>query len=396
MLKFALVRPSDAPDVRPGLPVRAGAARRRPSRFDLRGSCGHSILSAVVVAERAGMLARSSVPATGSGCTSCNNGDSVVCEIDAVGRDKAPFDRLLRPVQRRYRSRELLMTGEPRTAVEADGRLVPGLAGVGRQRRTRSWTRRDAGRPGPRRAVPAGSDLFERMGRIRARGCRTGWAGPPDGAFPKIAAMHAGGGRAGSPPGRSRCPRWHPTIALTGRGLSRRGRSGSPAPCPGSWRRNWAAPAASSTSSPPAASTAVTATAHDERRRAGAHLGRRRTQTGHIPGLVPYSSRSAQLHFEEITAMPGTVSGVRVRARGSRPTCGRGCASRPSRTALTGATGPTRRSGRTARVGSARHGGSRRVRRARAATRPRSTGSSSELATASTPRCPSWPSSISR
>jgi 2-methylaconitate cis-trans-isomerase PrpF len=210
VLKIALVRPSEHPMF--DLEYRfVQALPQGPDQFDLRGSCGHSILSATVAAERMRML-----PGLTAGSRVRilvrNNGDTVVCEVDSVGPDQAEFtvhfvQPTAVPVSR------LLLTGEPMTELLADGeRYEVSLVSSGN-----AYAFIDARRLGvaDRAALfAAGDALFARMAGIRmAAAERLGW--PASGAFPKIAALLPDS--AGRVAVRAiSVPSWHPTIALTG------------------------------------------------------------------------------------------------------------------------------------------------------------------------------------
>jgi 2-methylaconitate cis-trans-isomerase PrpF len=182
-----------------------------PDRFDLRGSCGHSILSSVLVAARTGMIAPLSAGSRVR-VNVTNNGDNVVCDIEEVSADSARFTvHFLRspatPVK------ELLMTGDPVT------RLVVGGADV-------DVSMVSMGNPyvfvsAEQLGVTTRQDLFAEdpawfatLCRVREAACALlGW--DPAGAFPKIAALLPDGpgllaARAIS------VPSWHPTLALTG------------------------------------------------------------------------------------------------------------------------------------------------------------------------------------
>ncbi|WP_405561800.1 PrpF domain-containing protein [Streptomyces sp. NBC_01180] len=210
VLKIALVRPSPHPmyDLEyrfvQALP---GAAES----FDLRGSCGHSILSSAVVAERMGMLPRLSV-GTRVRVHVLNNGDSVVCEVDAVDRDTARFTVHSVPT-RVIPLTELLITGEPRTAVAVDGELHQ-VSLVSSGNAYAFLDARTVGVKDPDALFAGGDALFGVLARIRAAVTdQLGWAA--GGAFPKIAALLPV--EAGRIAARAiSVPSWHPTIALTG------------------------------------------------------------------------------------------------------------------------------------------------------------------------------------
>ncbi len=210
IMKNALIQPSSHPlydlDYRFIQSLPGG-----PERFDTRGSCGHSILSAIVSAAQGGMLPRLSV-GDRIRVNVLNNGDNVVCEVDSLTREATSFTaHFLRspatPVE------ELLMTGEPVTKLSFDGRTIPvTLVSAGNPYVFVSAA--DLGAP-TREALFADDDeLFDRMMRCRAAACDAlGWS--RDGVFPKIAALVAG------PDGRVAAraisvPSWHPTLALTG------------------------------------------------------------------------------------------------------------------------------------------------------------------------------------
>ncbi|MCE7079522.1 PrpF domain-containing protein [Streptomyces sp. ST2-7A] len=209
ILKIALIRPSDHPmfdlDYRfvQALP---GAA----DRFELRGSCGHSVLAAVATASRAGLLAPLS-PGTRVRVHVLNNGDSVVCEADRVERDGAWFTVRFVHVSPTP-LRRLLMTGQALTVVETPTRrhtvsLVNGA---------NPYVFVDARALGVRDAdalFAGGDDLA--VGLETIRGAATdvlGW--PRVGTFPKIAALIPDEGKLAVR--ALSVPSWHPTIALTG------------------------------------------------------------------------------------------------------------------------------------------------------------------------------------
>ncbi|MGY2061866.1 hypothetical protein ACW9HQ_43905, partial [Nocardia gipuzkoensis] len=89
ILKFALIEPSANPLY--DLDYRfVQALADGDDRFDMFGSCGHSLLASIMAAEQSGM-----VPALRAGSrirvNVLNNDDSVVCEVDEAGRDHAWF-----------------------------------------------------------------------------------------------------------------------------------------------------------------------------------------------------------------------------------------------------------------------------------------------------------------
>ncbi|WP_328973776.1 PrpF domain-containing protein [Streptomyces sp. NBC_00239] len=210
VLKMALVRPAEHPmfdlDYRFAQALPAG-----PDRFDLRGSCGHSILAAVVSAARCGMLpplvrgARIRVHVL-------NTADSVVCDVEEAGADGARFTvSFVQP--RAVPFAELLPDETPRTVLEAGGvRHEVSLVSAGNP--YVFVDARTLGIADQRELFAAGPELFDRLVGIRlAAAERLGL--PPTGAFPKVAALLPGedGGIAAR---AVSVPAWHPTLALTG------------------------------------------------------------------------------------------------------------------------------------------------------------------------------------
>jgi 2-methylaconitate cis-trans-isomerase PrpF len=210
VLKMALIQPSPHPMF--DLSYRfVQALPGAPDRFDLRGSCGHSILASVVSAERMGLLPRLT-PGSRVRVHVLNNDDAVVCEVDGVDRDEVVFTaHFVRPEP--VPVSRLLLTGAPRTPLTVDGvRHEVSLVSAGN-----AYAFVDARRLGITDAealFAAGDELFEAMSRIRVAAAEhLGWS--PDGAFPKIAAvLPVGAGRIAAR--AISVPAWHPTIALTG------------------------------------------------------------------------------------------------------------------------------------------------------------------------------------
>lgn len=210
VLKIALVEPSAHPMF--DLDYRfVQALPGAPDRFDVRGSCGHSVLSAVVAAARSGMLPRL-VPGTRVRVRVRNNGDSVVCEVERVERDEVSFTvTFVQPRPAPFA--DLLPTGRPRTVLESPGERTE-VSLVASANAYAFVDARALQVRGQAELFAAGDDLLRRLERVRAAAAdRLGWA--RGGAFPKIAAVLPGedGGiavRAVTVPG------WHPTIALTG------------------------------------------------------------------------------------------------------------------------------------------------------------------------------------
>jgi 2-methylaconitate cis-trans-isomerase PrpF len=210
VLKIALVEPSAHPMF--DLDYRfVQALPGAPDRFDLRGSCGHSVLSAVVAASRSGMLPRL-VPGARIRVQVLNNGDSVVCEVDRVERDGAGFTvTFVQPSPVPFG--DLLPAGRPRTTLEAAGERVEASL-VNSANAYAFVDARTLGVPDQAALFAAGDELLARLEAIRgaAADC-LGWS--RNGAFPKIAAVLPAedGGIAAR---AVTVPRWHPSIALTG------------------------------------------------------------------------------------------------------------------------------------------------------------------------------------
>jgi 2-methylaconitate cis-trans-isomerase PrpF len=210
VLKIALIEPSR----RPGFDLDyrfVQALPGGPDKFDLRGSCGHSVLAAIVAAAESGMLARL-VPRRRIGVQVLNNGDHLVCQIGQITRSTVELTVHFRFSPPRPTS-SLLLTGEPQTTLTVAGQRV-------------SVSLVSAGNPyafvGPSsvgvtsRGELFADDpaLFDRLVTIRhAAAMLLGW--PVEGAFPKVAVTMP------TSPGRIAVravsvPSWHPTLALTG------------------------------------------------------------------------------------------------------------------------------------------------------------------------------------
>ncbi len=181
-------------------------------QFDTRGSCGHSILAAVLAAERLGLV-QPLWPGTKTRVRVLNNGDHVVCETDSVVRDGATFTVHFL-AQPRTRMASLLTTGQPAGAVAGgpNGQARASQVSMGNP-----YLFVDATDLGVRSQEALFADdpaLFDVLDQMRmAAAVSLGW--PPSGAFPKIAAIgrfHADrlSARALTVTG------WHPGIALTG------------------------------------------------------------------------------------------------------------------------------------------------------------------------------------
>ncbi|KAA0928607.1 PrpF domain-containing protein [Streptomyces apricus] len=179
--------------------------------FDLRGSCGHSILAAVEAAARTGMI-QPLVPGCRVRVNVLNNGDNVVCEAEETSDGGTRFTAHFlcsppKPVN------DLLITGEPVTGVRFEGSTIPvSLVSMGNP-----YLFVHAAELGAHTIEDLFADdlvLFDRMTRLRLAVCRAqGW--DTTGAFPKVAALLPDG--VGSLAVRAiSVPSWHPTVALTG------------------------------------------------------------------------------------------------------------------------------------------------------------------------------------
>jgi 2-methylaconitate cis-trans-isomerase PrpF len=209
VLKIALIQPSAHPLL--DLDYRfIQALPGGPDRFDLRGSCGHSVLSSITAAGESGMLPRLTA-GDRVRVNVLNNGDHLVCEVENVGRTTVEYTVHFLQMPPRP-TVDLLLTGAPRTSLRVDEREVEvslvsagnpyvfvGAAGA-RVRDVDELFADDA-------------ELFDRLVRLRRVAAEhLGWS--PDGAFPKVAVTLPLDGelavRAVS------VPSWHPTLALTG------------------------------------------------------------------------------------------------------------------------------------------------------------------------------------
>lgn len=210
ILKIALIKPSDHPmfdlDYRFVQALPAGS-----DRFDLRASCGHSILGAVLVADRQGWLS-SLTPGMRVRVNVLNTHDQVVCELDEVDRWSAGFTVHFMP-DSTVRLKDMLLAGGPsQTLPHNGGGVEVSLVSGGNP-----YAFVDAGQLGVREQgdlLTAGTELFAELEEIRRTAAvELGWS--PDGVFPKIAAV--GAFRPGRLAVRAiSVPSWHPTLALTG------------------------------------------------------------------------------------------------------------------------------------------------------------------------------------
>ncbi len=210
ILKIALVSPSPHPlfdlDYRfvQCLPV-------RPDAFDFKGSCGHSILACMLVADirrwvsplAPGNLVRLRV---------LNNGDQIVCEVDESRRHGGSFTmHFVRPAGEEANG--ILLTGNPVDRVRTScGPYEVSLVRFGNP--YVFVDAKDLGIGSRAELFAAGDDVFEELLRIR-RAASALLGSDPASVFPKIAAV--GGHTAGTLSARAiTVPGWHPNLALTG------------------------------------------------------------------------------------------------------------------------------------------------------------------------------------
>ena len=210
VLKIALIAPSAHPlfdlDYRfvQALP---GAG----DGFDFRGSCGHSILSSIMVASRHGWLYRPS-PGDRVRVNVLNNGDNVVAEVDEANRTSSCFTvHFVYPKPKRLGALLLLGVTTNELAL-ANARVPVSMISMGNP-----YVFVSAADVGVRTQEELFADdprLFARLATLQAAATDLlGW--PAGGAFPKIAAVGQ------YLPGRLAVraisvPGWHPTLALTG------------------------------------------------------------------------------------------------------------------------------------------------------------------------------------
>ncbi|MER5749045.1 PrpF domain-containing protein [Streptomyces sp. NPDC002088] len=179
--------------------------------FDFGGSCGHSILTSVLVAGQLRLVTRLA-PGDRVRLRVLNNGDHVVCEVDESRRNSGDFT--LHFVQQPgTRLSRLLMTGRPVDRVSTDsGTYEVSLASLGNP--YVFVDARDLGIGTQAELFAAEADVFDEIQRIRlAAAALLGM--PADSVFPKVAAI------ASYAPDRLSAraisvPTWHPTLALTG------------------------------------------------------------------------------------------------------------------------------------------------------------------------------------
>ncbi|NHD16063.1 MULTISPECIES: PrpF domain-containing protein [Actinopolyspora] len=208
--KIALIAPSRHPlfdlDYR-FVQVLPGAV----NRFDFRGSCGHSILASVVVASRLGWIPKLA-PEHRIRVRVTNNNDRVVCEVDESVRDRTTFTvHFLRQQEARLDS--LLRDGQPVTGLStSDGGIRVSQVSAGNPYVFVSAA--DLGVSDVDELFGDNGRLYDSLSEIR-RSAAVHAGLPPEGAFPKIAALLPDGDATLAVRALS-VPSWHPTIALTG------------------------------------------------------------------------------------------------------------------------------------------------------------------------------------
>ncbi|WP_051829843.1 MULTISPECIES: PrpF domain-containing protein [Streptomyces] len=183
----------------------------RLDAFDFQGSCGHSILASLVVANARRWLPR---PAPGDRVRLriLNNGDQIVCEVDESRRHGGSFTMYFVQPPGKSTSR-VLMTGRPvdRLTTPA-GAYEASLVSLGNP--YVFVDAKELGIGSQRELFEAGDEVFDEMLRIRRSA--SALLGLPDtSVFPKIAMVAAYSPGLLSARAIS-VPRWHPTLALTG------------------------------------------------------------------------------------------------------------------------------------------------------------------------------------
>ncbi|MEO7194658.1 MAG: PrpF domain-containing protein [Pseudonocardiaceae bacterium] len=179
--------------------------------FDFRGSCGHSILSSIMVASRQGWVRRLT-PGARVRVNVLNNGDNVVAEVDEVNRTASCFTVHF-VYQEPKRLGDLLLLGVTTNELALAGARVP-VSMISMGNPYVFVAADDVGVRTQEELFADDPGLFTRLTTLKeAAADLLGW--PAGGAFPKIAAVGQ------YLPGRLAVraisvPRWHPTLALTG------------------------------------------------------------------------------------------------------------------------------------------------------------------------------------
>jgi 2-methylaconitate cis-trans-isomerase PrpF len=210
VLKIALIAPSAHPlydlDYR-FVQILPGAV----DDFDFRGSCGHSILSSIMVASRQGW-ARRLTPGGRFRVNVLNNGDNVVAEVDEVNRTSSCFTvHFVHPQPKPLG--DMLLCGAVRNELPVGGVRIPvSMISMGNPYVFVSAA--DVGVTTQDELFAGDHELFTRLTALKSAAADLlNW--PAAGAFPKIAAIGQ------YQPGRLAVraisvPSWHPTLALTG------------------------------------------------------------------------------------------------------------------------------------------------------------------------------------
>jgi 2-methylaconitate cis-trans-isomerase PrpF len=179
--------------------------------FDFHGSCGHSLLPAVLFGVRTGIL-EPLRPGRRVRVRVLNNGDVVECGVQALELGCVRFNVSFQPDPSPALT-DLLLTGHLLDRVDTPaGSWDVSIVSFGN-----AYVVVDAADLGLRSAADlfeAGRDVLVVLAQIRAAAAaRLGW--PADGVFPKVAAVIP------DRPGRFLAraisvPSWHPSLALTG------------------------------------------------------------------------------------------------------------------------------------------------------------------------------------
>ena len=209
VLKNALIEPSSNPmfDLDYTFVQSLPAA---PDAYDLRGSCGHSILASVEAAARDGLIGPLR-PGLRVRVNVVNNADTVVCEVEHSDESGSSFTAhflCTPPIPRQA----LVMTGEATTSMVISGRPVE-VSLVSMSNPYAFVSGPDLGVTTAAELFGAGEGLYGTMTEIHRAACRVlGW--DPSGAFPKVAVLVSDEGRLAVR--AVSVPTWHPTLALTG------------------------------------------------------------------------------------------------------------------------------------------------------------------------------------
>ncbi|WP_433788715.1 PrpF domain-containing protein [Actinoplanes sp. CA-252034] len=204
--KIALIGPSQRPGCDLDYRFVQVLAGDEP-RFELRGSCGHSILAACCVARRRGWTTADTVRVN-----VLNNGDLMTCRLTGESAGEQIWDVAVEQPPHTVVT-DLLLTPDPQIRLRHSGRAVrASLVSAGNP--YVFVPAADIGVTDPRRLLALDEPLFAGMSALREQAeALLGW--PAGGAFPKIAALLPAGPGAVAVRAVS-VPRWHPTMAVTG------------------------------------------------------------------------------------------------------------------------------------------------------------------------------------